>query len=133
MNLILKSVAVGLLIAAAETIQGILRVRYLNRPLGDRRARQVGVGIASVIILVVAWATVPWLGVRTILDALVTGGIWLTLMLSYDLGLGRWVFHFAWPRLWAEFDLRKGGLLGVGMLVLLLAPLLVAKLQGLIP
>lgn len=133
MNLILTSIAVGLLIASAETAQGILRVRYLNRPLGDHRARQVGVAIASAIILAIAWVTVPWLGVQSEAEAWLAGGIWLTLMLSYDLGLGRIVFHVPWPRLRAEFDVRKGGLLGFGMLVLLVAPFLVVKLRGLIP
>jgi hypothetical protein len=32
----------------------------------------------------------------------------------------------------ADFDFRKGGLLSIGMAVLLVAPLLVAKLCGLV-
>jgi hypothetical protein len=33
----------------------------------------------------------------------------------------------SWERLLADFDLRKGGFLGFGMLVLFLAPLIIAK------
>jgi hypothetical protein len=32
----------------------------------------------------------------------------------------------------SDFDFRKGGLLSIGMLILLAAPLLVAKLKGLL-
>lgn len=38
-----RALLIWLLITGLEIIQGILRVRYLNRPLGDHRARQVGV------------------------------------------------------------------------------------------
>ena len=41
--MILRAFIVWLVIAAAEVFQGSLRVRFLNRRLGDRRARQIGV------------------------------------------------------------------------------------------
>ena len=47
------------IIAAAEVTQGILRVRFLNRRVGDHRARQIAVFTGSGIILVIAWFTVP--------------------------------------------------------------------------
>jgi hypothetical protein len=42
------------------------------------------------------------------------------------------VLRASWQRLAADFDFRKGGLLSIGMAVLLVAPLLVAKLRGLV-
>ena len=59
------------------------------------------------------------------------GGLWLVLMLAFEIGLGRLVFHASWDRIASDFDLRRGGCLGFGMLVLLAAPLLAAKLHGL--
>jgi hypothetical protein len=53
-------------------------------------------------------------------------------MLALDLGFGRWVFHLPWSRLAADFDLRQGRLLGLGMLVLVAAPLLAARWHGMI-
>lgn len=79
------------LIALAETLQGNLRLRCINRLVGDRRARQIGVFTGSAIILGIAWACLPWIGAR--------------------------------------FDLRREGLLGLGMLF---APLLAAMLRGLL-
>jgi len=133
MNIITRALLVWLLIAAAETLHGIVRVRLLNRRMGDRRARQIGVGTGSVIILTIAWATAPWIGVRSVQDALGVGALWLVLMLGFDLGLGRLVFHFPWQRLIDEFNPRKGGLLAFGMLVLACAPLAVAIGRGMIP
>ena len=53
-------------------------------------------------------------------------------MLAFEIAFGRLVFHASWQRLAADFDFRKGGLLSIGMAVLLVAPLLAAKLRGLV-
>ncbi|MBI1178427.1 hypothetical protein GC207_13410 [bacterium] len=125
-----RALAIGLLIAAMEVLQGVLRVRLLNRPLGDRRARQVGVWIGSVVILFVAWLSGPWIGASTRGELLAVGAIWLAIMLALDLLFGRWVFKFTWSRIARDFDVRRGGLLGIGMLVVLFAPLIAGKLLG---
>ena len=130
--MILRAFMVWLVIAAAEVLQGMLRVKFLNRRVGDRRARQVGVFSGSGIIIAIAWFGVPWIGAGTVAELLGVGLLWLALMLAFDLAFGRWVFRASWQRIAADFDLRRGGLLGIGMFILLAAPLLMAKLRGLI-
>jgi hypothetical protein len=117
-------------IALVETLHGILRIRFLNRPLGARRASQVGVLTGSLLILAIGWLTVPWIGVRTMQECLVAGTLWLSLMLGFELVLGHWIFRLPWRRLAAEYDLRKGGFLGLGMLVLFFTPLIMATVHG---
>lgn len=125
--MIVRALLVWLVIAAAEVAQGILRVRFLNRHLGDHRARQFGVVTGSALILLLAWLTRDWIGARTRSEQWLVGGVWLALMLTFDLTFGRLVFHFPWARIAADFDVRKGNLLALGMLVVLLAPWLVAR------
>jgi len=127
-----RALAVWLVIAVAEVLHGILRVALLNRRVGDRRARQIGVFSGSALILVIAWLTAPWLRMATVADALTIGLLWLGLMLGLEVAFGRLVFRASWRRLAADFDFRQGGLLSLGMLVLLLAPLLAAKGRGLL-
>jgi hypothetical protein len=131
-NIILRTFLIWLLIAMAEVLHGILRVRLLNCRVGDHRARQIGVFTGSAIILGIAWFSVPWLGASTTGQLLGVGFLWLTLMLGLEVAFGRLVFRASWQRLAADFDFRKGGLLSIGMAVLLVAPVLVAKLRGLI-
>lgn len=123
--LLLRALLIGLVIAVIETVHGILRVRWLNRRLGDKRARKVTVASGSLLVLFTAWLTVPWIGINSTSDAWITGAIWVTELLTYDLWLGRWYFGFSWRRLLSDFDPRQGGMLGLGMLVLLAAPWLV--------
>ncbi len=131
-GLFLRAFAIWLFIAAAEVLHGILRVRFLNRRVGDHRARQIAVFTGSGIILAIAWFSVPWLGPSTTGQMLSVGFLWLALMLAFEIAFGRLVFRASWQRIAADFDFRKGGLLSIGMAVLLFAPLLVAKLRGLV-
>jgi hypothetical protein len=128
--MLLKALLVWLVIALAEVLHGMLRVRLLNRRVGDRTARQIAVFTGSGIILFIAWLTVPWMGVKSTADCLGVGLLWLVLMLAFEIAFGRWVFRASWKRLAADFDFRQGGLLAIGMLVLFLAPLLVRWWQG---
>jgi hypothetical protein len=128
----MKAFLVWVLIAVAEVMQGILRVRLLNRHVGDHRARQIGVFTGSAIILVIAWLLTPWIRPSSTSHALGVGFMWLVLMLAFEIGFGRFVFRASWERIAADFDFRRGGLLSIGMAALFFAPILTAKLRGLL-
>jgi hypothetical protein len=128
--MILRAVIIWFVIALAEVMNGIVRVRFINRRAGDRRARQIGVFTGSSLILAIAWFAGGWVGAHSLGELLGVGSIWLGLMLAFDITFGRLVFHASWKRIAADFDVHQGGLLGFGMLILFLAPLLVATLRG---
>ncbi|MCW5548575.1 MAG: hypothetical protein KIT44_06385 [Opitutaceae bacterium] len=130
-SLLLRALLVWVLLALAEILQGILRVRLLNRRVGDHRARQIGVGTGSLMILLIAWFTVPWLAPASTAECLQIGGLWVVAMLGLEMYFGRFVFRLPWARIAADFDLRRGRLLGLGMLVLFFAPLIASLLRGL--
>ena len=129
--MILKAILVWVLIAIGETVNGMFRVHYLNRKMTSRRARQIALISGSFLILFIGWFAVPWIKPETYPECLLIGLIWLLLMLAYDIAFGRFVFHYSWRRIAADFDLRQGNFLAIGMLVIFLAPLLVTKLHGL--
>lgn len=127
--MIAKATLVWIVIAAAETLHGIARVRFLNRRLGDRRARQVGVFTGSLIILCIGWFAVPWIAPASRGDCIAIGALWLGLMLAFDVAIGRLAFRVPWSRIAADFNPVKGGLLGFGMLVLFATPMIVASVR----
>jgi hypothetical protein len=126
-----RALIVWVIIALAEVAHGILRVRLLNRRVGDHRARQIAVGTGSLIIVAITALTLPWIAPATTGDALAIGTLWLVAMLTFEITVGRFVFRVSWKRIGSDFDLRRGGLLGFGMLVLWCAPLLIGKLRHL--
>lgn len=126
-----KGLLIFCLIAFVEVLHGIFRAKIIARLVGDFKSRQIGVLSGSILIIIISYFSISWIGPSTIKEALFVGAEWFWLMLLFELSLGRYVFKFSWKRLFADFNLKKGGLLGIGMLVLFLAPLISGFIQGL--
>ena len=124
-----RAVAVWLVIIAAETLHGIARTLWLAPIVGDFRARQIAVFTGTIIILTVTAIFIRWLEPPTWRAALAIGGLWLALTLAFEIGLGR-ATGASWDRITEDYDPRRGGLLAIGMLVLVLAPLVAAHFRG---
>ena len=124
-----RAVAVWLLIAALETVHGIVRGLWLEPALGAVAAQRLGFALGSVLVVAVAWATSRWLGAATRAEQLLAGLMWLLLMLGFELAIGR-ARGFGWARIAAEFDPRQGGFMLFGLLLMWLAPMLGAWLRG---
>jgi hypothetical protein len=127
----LRGVLVWLLIAAAETVHGVLRVAYLQPRLGDLAARQMALVSGALIIVVIATLTIRWIGAVGVRRQMGLGALWLALMVAFDIAVGRLAFGYSWQRIGADFNPVAGGYLGMAMLVLLVAPWLAAGLRGL--
>ena len=50
---------------------------------------------------------------------------------AVEFALGRLVLGYSWARIGAEYNLLKGGLMPIGLLVLTLSPLTAARWRGL--
>jgi len=124
-----RAVAVWLLIAALETVHGIVRGLWLESALGALAAQRLGFAVGSALVVVVAWVTSRWLGAATLAAQLQAGLLWLLLMLGFELAIGR-ARGFGWARIAAEFDPRQGGFMLSGLLLMGLAPMLGAWLRG---
>jgi hypothetical protein len=126
---LLKALLVFVLMAMAETAHGILRVRFLNRKLGARKARQIGVLTGSLIVFSIVWLTLPWLRVQSLTHAAYLGVAWFVAMLAFDVFVGRCLFGVPWSRILQEFNPSEGGFLGFGMLVVLVSPIVIFQIR----
>ena len=126
-----RALIVWLLLAAVEIAHGALRTVFLVPVIGDWRARQIGAVIGSILIVIVALLTVKAIGAPSRRVLLGVGLFWLALMLTFEIAAGRWLAGFTWERIASDYDLSNGGLLGLGMIVLALSPLIAARVRGL--
>lgn len=131
-TLVCRAGAVWLLLMAVETAHGTFRQFVLAPYLGDLYARQVSVLSGSLLILVTAYLTGPWLRADTARAQLLVGSLWLVLTLTFEVGIGRYGLGYSWERLAADYDLARGGLMPFGMVVLMLAPWITAQLRELL-
>jgi hypothetical protein len=123
-----RAFAVWLVIAAAETVHGTLRTLFLKPAVGDLASRQIGVFTGSLMILLIAYATIGWIGARTTRALVGIGLLWLVLMLSFEISLGL-AFGLSWERIISDYVPWKGGFMIVGMTILALSPLIAARLR----
>ncbi len=125
-----RAFAVWLVLIVAEILHGIARGVFLVPHVGEFRSNQIGVFTGSVIILVIALVFVRWIGASRTTDLLAVGLLWLGLTRAFEVAFGRFVVGASWERLAADYDVLEGGLLPFGMLVLMLSPLIAAKVRG---
>jgi len=128
----LRAFLVWLIIVFAEFVHGAARGMLLEPYVGDFHARQIAVFTGSAIILFIAIMFVRWIDARSIYQLLGVGFMWLVLMLGFEIGFGYFFMGYSWERIGSDYNLLRGGLLPIGMVVLTVAPLIAAKIRRLI-
>jgi hypothetical protein len=107
----------------------VLRNRFLVPIIGDVGSRQIGVLIGSALILGVAILTIGWIHPTSERSLMTIGALWLGLTLAFEFGLGRAVGR-PWNDMLADYDLSRGGLLSIGMVVLALSPWIATRIHN---
>lgn len=110
----------------AETGHGFLREVFIAPAIGALRARQLGVLIGSVLVLLITWLLFRWMQARTRQAQLAIGASWVALTLAFELALGR-AMNLSWHRLLSDYNPAQGGFMLLGLAVLFCAPLLVGR------
>ena len=124
-----RALAVWVLIVLAETAHGVLRQVFVVPLTGDLPARQVGVLVGSAILFAIAWACARWIGARSTAALLGIGLLWVVLIVGFEIALGM-ALGYSRARMLSDYDLTEGGFMGFGLLFMLFAPLLAARVRG---
>jgi len=128
-KVLMRGVVVWLIIIFVESLHGIARGLVLEPLIGDFRARQVAVFIGAALIVVITFVSVRWLKGSQMLDFLLVGLLWVMMTVGFEILLGRIVMGLSWERIASDYDLMHGGLMPLGLLVMLFAPLAMAKIE----
>ena len=110
-------------------MHGIIRTLFLTPRLGDMRARQFSVFVGSLLIVLLTFVFVRWLKGSTVTHFILVGAMWVLLTVGFEIVLGRLVMGLSWERIASDYDIAEGGLMIFGLLIMLLAPLMMAKLR----
>ncbi len=127
---LLRGCAVWCVIIVAESLHGTAREIWLKPLVGDFRARQLAFFSGMVLILTIALLFVRWLHTESKRQLLNIGMLWLLLTLAFEFALGLFVLGDSWGRMLENYNLLRGGLMGLGLVWLLFAPLLAVRLRG---
>ena len=127
-GLLRRGLIVWFLIILAESVHGVLRTMLLEPLIGDLSARQIGVVIGTAMILAITFIFVRWLKGNSGRQFLLIGLMWVVLTVGFEILLGRYVMSLSWERIWSDYDVANGGLMLFGLLAMLFAPWIMAKL-----
>jgi hypothetical protein len=125
-----RAFLIWLVIILAESIHGTLRQMFLAPLVGDFPARRIAFFIGMLLIFLIAYLFIRWIDAPSPGALLAVGLLWMILTASFEFGLGRFVLSYSWERIFEDYDLTRGGLMGFGLLFMLFAPLLADKLRS---
>lgn len=124
----LKLVCFYVLVAASETLNGIVRTIYLNKHLGVMSAKRISMLPALLLCLLICYFYVPLMGITTDTGLVFLGISLSAFMLVFDIIMGRYVAKARWSAILDDFNILKGNLLAVGMVVMAFCPLLSSRI-----
>ena len=118
-----KATVVWLLIAVCAVLNGGFREAVLLPGLGMPAAIFLSGILLCVLIMVVSFVFIRWLGPLRTAQSLLVGLLWLFLTLAFEFGLGRFVQHREWSEILDAYTFKNGNLWPLVLVVTFLAPL----------
>jgi hypothetical protein len=101
---------------------GALREGVLVPRFGAGTGHLVSTVVLSLLILMVGWPLTWWIGPEGAREALVIGGVWLSLTLAFEFLGGHFLFGKSWSELIADYDLARGRIWPLVLIVTTLTP-----------
>ena len=126
---LVRAFAIWLLIMFAESIHGTLRQLFLAPVVGDFPARRIAFFVGMILIFLITYFFIRWIRAETIGSLFAVGLLWAFLTLLFEFGLGFLVLGYSRERMLEDYDISRGGLMGFGIVFMILAPVLAAKLR----
>jgi len=108
---------------------GVLRESVLVPVLGAPAALMLSGALLSLLIIGVAYLSLPWLTIRRPMQLWVVGFGWLALTLAFEFSFGACQGK-TWPELLDAYTFKGGNIWVVVLAVTALAPRLAARLRG---
>lgn len=127
--LVVRALFVWLVMMGVEFCHGALRTIFLLPLLGDRAARQVSVLTGSLLIVFIAYVFIQWIRAGSAGAQLVVGVLWLMLTIAFEVWVGHYVFKLPWESVAEDFNLLKGRLMPLGLVVLTVSPMIATRLR----
>ena len=127
---IFRAFAVLLVIIFAESVHGTLRQLFLASLIGDFIARRIAFFVAILLIFLITYFFIRWIDAPNVKSLFAVGLMWMILMTLFEFGLGLFMMNYSWERMFEDYDVSRGGLMGFGLLFMIFAPWLAAKLRG---
>jgi hypothetical protein len=130
--MIWRALGIWIVILLLANMNGALRELWLIPQLGAAPGRALSTVLLSGLVFLLTWLTISWIHPSTKGEALGIGAFWLVLTLAFEFLAGHYVFRKPWADLLVDYDVTRGRIWVLVLVVVLLAPLWTARLNGLL-
>ncbi len=124
-----KALAVWAGILILAVLNGVLRENVLTPHLGLTAGFVLSGVFLSVLIVAVAWLSLPWLGARHPAELIGIGLGWIALTLVFEFSFGLWQGK-SWQTMFEAYTFRDGNIWPIVLLVTACAPYLAGAVRG---
>lgn len=128
-NYLVRAFTVWFAIIFAESVHGTLRQVFLAPLVGDFRARRIAFFIGLVLIFGIAYLFIRWINAPNTKSLFAVGVMWMILTVFFEFSLGLFVLNYSCERMFEDYDVSKGGLMGFGLIFMAFTPFLALKLN----
>jgi hypothetical protein len=126
----LRALLAWFILLAVAVANGALREAILIPATGDVPGRAISTVMLSAAILLVAWLTVGWIGVRTAARGWAVGALWVGLTLAFEFLAGHYLLGKPWSVLLEDYDVMAGRIWPLVLVTTLVAPVLAGTARG---
>jgi len=126
----LKASIVWFVIAIFAILNGIFRESVLISNVGPNMALPVSGITLSIIVFIVTYISFPIFGKNSALTYFLIGLQWVLMTLLFEFMFGHYMIGKSWSDILQVFNIMKGNLFIIVLIVSLFSPLLVAKIKN---
>ncbi|MBL0035948.1 MAG: hypothetical protein IPP26_09305 [Flavobacteriales bacterium] len=128
-----KAILIWFVLMVGAIANGAVRIKLIIPFTGEPIGHVISTALLCVLILVITWAMIGWIGPLTDQQARGIGTVWLLLTLGFEFGAGALISHRTWPEMLADYNVLNGRVWVVVPIITFLAPSWMAKWRGQFP
>lgn len=117
---------------ALAILNGALREAVMSPRAGDVAGHAISTGTLCVLILLVSWVAISWIRPLSARDVWTIGGLWLGLTVVFEFVAGHYLFGNPWSRLFQDYNVFRGRIWALVLMMTAVAPWLAARMRGLL-
>ena len=128
----MRAIVVWVLMLTIASANGAVRQAVLIPAIGDVAGRAISTIMLAALIALLTWVTIPWIRPRSNGDAWTIGAVWVALTLAFEFLAGHYLFGTPWPTLLEDYNLLRGRIWILVLIVTAIAPRVGAHARGIV-